>query len=362
MVKLNVKKVTKSNVMNEAILTPQKEARLHQKSSALGIREQKVALALISLINPNDDDIRSYFLTIDELHKLTGIPKNHLHGTIVHGICSALVSTVFTLKDEAGTLFVPFFQRARYYDKTDHRIEFVFSPELRPHLLNLKGSFTTYHLNQITALSSAHAIRIYELLRQRLSLNDIKNGINKISFEIDILDLKSFLHIKVGQYSLFSNFVARVLTVSQKQLEDKTDLRFSFQPLRNGRKVIGVRFTVYQNRKSDINTVEQELLETTLPICMDNDLFETIKAIIPSISEREAILLANLYNKEMLNQALLDLYRTRLKRKIKDPLSYLKGILKKKQFVLKNQETYHYKTTVEKLSDRSWDDETHLPR
>ena len=95
---------------------------------------------------------------------------------------------------------------------------------------------------------------------------------------------------------------------------------------------------------------------------MDNDLFETIKAIIPSISEREAILLANLYNKEMLNQALLDLYRTRLKRKIKDPLSYLKGILKKKQFVLKNQETYHYKTTVEKLSDRSWDDETHLPR
>ena len=30
MVKLNVKKVTKSNVMNEAILTPQKEARLHQ--------------------------------------------------------------------------------------------------------------------------------------------------------------------------------------------------------------------------------------------------------------------------------------------------------------------------------------------
>jgi hypothetical protein len=109
------------------------------------------------------------------------------------------------------------------------------SGRLKPFLLQLRGNYTTYELQNIPRLKSTYSIRLYELLSQyRL--------IGKRTFELrDLMN-------KIGcSYAAYGHFKHRVLSKSQKDLEEKTDLRFDFEEEKDGRKVVGVIFYIYPN-------------------------------------------------------------------------------------------------------------------
>lgn len=85
-------RVSKSNAMNELTV--------YQQRSQLSLREQKVALAVISLISPDDDELKDYELTISELSRLTGIGRDHLHKPLIEDICVKLTTTAYSGKRE----------------------------------------------------------------------------------------------------------------------------------------------------------------------------------------------------------------------------------------------------------------------
>lgn len=330
-------RVTKSNAMNELTV--------YQQKSPLSLREQKVALAVISLISPNDDEFREYELTLSELSRLTGIGLNHLDKNLVRDICGKLVGTIFVIEGAGSTAIVPFFTKAEY--QHDKSVFFRFPPELKPHLLNLRQSFTTYQLQQITQLSSTYSIRFYEIFRQRLSLADAGRGVTNSFLNVELNRLRDWLGVEPKQYPRFNNFKQFILTPAQRELAEKTDLCFEFKTETKRRKVVGIQFLIRVNARAKPAPTETE----RLPACTNETMLRMIRMSIPNIPERNAILLANSYNQDVLTEALLGLMEAG--DGVRNPVAYLNGILKNKRLEPEPSARTH-RTTHEKLTDRSW--------
>ncbi len=129
-------------------------------------------------------------------------------------------------------------------------INVSFHPDMKPYLLSLKSQFTTYDVRNILQLPSSYSIRIYELLKQyqkigrrRIALQELKEIIGVI----EELDLNGKKTLK-DNYPLYGNFRQRVLLKAQKDLKKHTDISFSFEPIKKGRRVHEIEFHIHSNK------------------------------------------------------------------------------------------------------------------
>lgn len=113
-------------------------------------------------------------------------------------------------------------------------VQLRFSTDLLPYITRLESEFTTYRLEKIGAMTSAHAVRIYELLAQHL-------GIGKR--EIEISWLKDLLCI-TDEYKAIKDFKKRVIDVAVLQINEHTDLKVSYTQRKTGVSVTHLIFSI----------------------------------------------------------------------------------------------------------------------
>ena len=130
--------------------------------------EQKLLLLLTSYIKPSDQDFKLCQIKISDFIKLTG--KDHHHYCEIEKIVLGLIKKTLRIiiKDENGnptTINTTWLSSSRY-TKGSGYIQLRFDPELKPLLLNLKGCFTSFQLNNVLLLTKSSNITMYELLKQ----------------------------------------------------------------------------------------------------------------------------------------------------------------------------------------------------
>lgn len=120
------------------------------------------------------------------------------------------------------------------------KIEARISRDILPLLVNMvRDGYTQIAFKDIFKMKSTYSIRIYELLeKNRKSPNVIKQGY----YEILLSDFRFYLGIEPKQYPRWNNFRARVLLSAQKEIFEKTPLRFDISYIKSGRKITGIRF------------------------------------------------------------------------------------------------------------------------
>ncbi len=117
-------------------------------------------------------------------------------------------------------------------------IELKFNEDLRPHLLDLKKQFSKYELRYIVHLQSAHAIRIYEILKSHQYQGTI---------DLDVDYLKVILEVS-EKYKLYGDFKRKIIDKAQGDLAQFCDIGFSYTELKAGKKVVTLRFAIFENR------------------------------------------------------------------------------------------------------------------
>ena len=120
------------------------------------------------------------------------------------------------------------------YFKKEGRFKIALTNEIMPYLTQLKGQFTQYQLNHISGFSSVHAIRLYELFTQYKRL-----GERYISVE----ELKKWLQLE-DKYDRYNNLNQWVLIPALSEINEKSDLFVGYEPIKRGRKIIGVEFNI----------------------------------------------------------------------------------------------------------------------
>ena len=218
-------KVTKANDLN---------LRAYQLSRT----EQLLVLSAISLIHPDDEDFKTYSISVKDFLNLLEIEDKSKYVELPR-LTKGLMSKVIEIRKPHSLLQVTWFASAEH-KQGEGVIEIQFSPKLKPYLLNLKDNFVTYGLNHVSKLSSKYSIRIYELLKG----NEFKN---QKSVEFDLQDFREMVGIPDENYTKYSNLKQKVLLAAQTEIKESTDIGFDFEELKVGRKVVGIKFFIKAN-------------------------------------------------------------------------------------------------------------------
>ena len=113
-------------------------------------------------------------------------------------------------------------------------VQLRFAPECIPHITRQESDFTSYGIKEVSAMSSVHAIHLYELLAQY-------KGIGKRS--LGIAELRTLLQIE-GEYPTLDNFKRRVIDVGIGQINKHSDLEVSYTQRKNGRSITHLIFAI----------------------------------------------------------------------------------------------------------------------
>lgn len=112
-------------------------------------------------------------------------------------------------------------------------IRLQFAPTMVPYITHLEAQFTRYKLEKVAKMTSAYAIRLYELLIQWGSVG---------KREIELEWIKKALMVD-DNYGRLGNFKKWVIDVALAQINEYSDLTVSYTQRKKGRKVSHLIFT-----------------------------------------------------------------------------------------------------------------------
>lgn len=117
------------------------------------------------------------------------------------------------------------------YIKHAGMVELKFAQDMIPYISQLRRDFTKYRLNNVLMFKCNYSIRVYELI-VRWSGNEK---------EIMIDELKKQFQLE-SKYTRIGDLKKKVLDPAVKEINQYSDMRFSYSQIKRGRNVIGFLF------------------------------------------------------------------------------------------------------------------------
>lgn len=267
----------------------------------LTLQEKRVVLWLVSQVKPEDIDFKEHVIKISEFCKIAGLKSKNMHKEIEKTTLGLIESSLQIYSPAENRLLQVAWLNSADYLYNEGSVKLCFSPKLKPYLLELKNRFTKFNLENVMSFKSVHAIRLYELLKQYQNF-----GVR----EILIADLRNNLGISENEYLLYGNFKRKILDVSKKEINQRSDLIVDWQEIKTGRKVTAVRCSIQLK-----------------PFCGDKE-FPTLLSEYKkfNISEHSVKQLRKEFSDEAINQGLLSLEI--YKGTVKNPVLFLKKAIK----------------------------------
>lgn len=127
-------------------------------------------------------------------------------------------------------------------------VKLIFAPAIVPLITRLEEHFTKYELQQISNLSSAYAVRLYELLIAWRS-----TGVTPI---IELNDFRQRIGVLETEYKRMERFKTSVLELAIKQINEHTDIFVKYEQHKKGRSIYGFSFT-FKQKKKDTPSIER---------------------------------------------------------------------------------------------------------
>ena len=200
------------------------------------LNEKRVMQFIIAKIKPTDTEFKRYEIPIVEIADMAQISTANMY-PFAKNLMYEMVTKFIMLEDKANDHIKAF----NYFTELEYQSG-VLTVELNRNIhqlfLNIKKNkthFTAYELTEFMTLSSVHAQRIYELVKQYSKSRQRERV-------IELSELKKMLNIE-NKYKLYANFRKRVLDFSKEHIEENTNLRFKWKGItKRGRKVVAIRF------------------------------------------------------------------------------------------------------------------------
>lgn len=256
-----------------------KDNKLIRAKYTLNIYQTRFVAHMASLINRDDKDFCTYSIPLNELLEILKIERRHwkrLDRTLL-----VLMGKVIVIEDSEyeteKTMLLSYFK----IDRKTEIVQYRFDKSLKPFLLDLnnkfkKGSYTKLSFEKILSFESQYSAKMYEVLEIKAKQSESYKNKNLLEFEYDLQDFKELLlgeyNLKTGKidipksYDRFNNFKARVLDMAYKELKEKGDYFFEYEPIKIRKKVQSLKFKIFKNGekiKKDFHEKKKLLLQNS---------------------------------------------------------------------------------------------------
>ena len=167
------------------------------------------------------------------------VEKGSVYGQLKEAM-NALYSRSVTIHDidpatnKARVRETRWISEKAYIDGAGH-IQIVFTPEVIKYITRLELEFTSYQLEKVGNMTSAYAVRMYELLAQHLVIG---------SRTLNLAWLREALQLAPDEYKLTANFTRKVLDISVEQINKHSDIIVSYKPKKTGRAITDFVFKI----------------------------------------------------------------------------------------------------------------------
>lgn len=207
--------------------------------SELTLAEFKILDTYLSRINSHEPEKRSVRFEKGEIERLLGVKKINrpeLQERLKH------LGTMVPIEDSTkprGFRLVSLFERADCDQDDDGvwQVDLTCTPSALKFIFNVENiGYFRYKLKVVTALRSRYAYVLFLYLE--------KNRHMHLTWEVSVDELRILLKADNEIYQEFKYFNAKILKPVQKELSEKSDCKFTYEPIRKARTVKAVRFTL----------------------------------------------------------------------------------------------------------------------
>lgn len=238
------------------------------KSNRLNMAIQNLSLAEIRLVQIGIIDSRekNQGLSADKPLRIEAVRYAEAFGVSRQAAYDVMLNAEKTLferqfsfiDDDEDTVKSRWISQAKYV-KGAGAIEIIFTPAVVNEVTRINGIkdfFTKYLLTQTATLNSIYSVRLYELLVQW------REAKKTPLFELE--SFRSQVGLGVNDYKKMNDFKKRVLDLAVAEINEKTDLKVSYEQEKKGRQIVGFKFKVLPKDKPknepknsrDINTTD----------------------------------------------------------------------------------------------------------
>jgi plasmid replication initiation protein len=263
--KKNTAKLIKNSFNNSVIAV--QHNHLVQAKYSMSLQQKRIMIWLVSQIKPDDKDFKEHSLSVKELIDICALSgesaykelKNITFSLVEKGI---RILDITNPKDEIE-IQVSWLSSAKY---NKGMVKLTFNPELKPYLLQLKDKFTAINVIDLMQFKSVHAIRIYELLKQYEKISERTLTVEEIKQCCGVTN-------KLTKYSDFERYV---LLIAQREINQKSDIKFDFERKKQGRKIVAIRFIISNNKAYELRN-NPKLLEQHVKEEKRINIIDTLK-------------------------------------------------------------------------------------
>lgn len=224
-----------------------KSNALIQASYKLTLNEQRLVILGVSLLDSRRPGIRPGFnqvegikITAEAFAEAFHMPMHKAYEELKEATNNLFERSVIQVNGKR-TIKDRWVSRVEYHDG-EGWAELSFSHHLLPHLTSLGRDFTKYRLGQVANLRSTYAVRIFEWCLQH-----INNG-GWMAVTLD--ELRRRLGVS---YSKFYDLRRFVIEPAVKELQAKSNLDISWEPIKKGRAVTAVKFVFKEQEQGRLD-------------------------------------------------------------------------------------------------------------
>ena len=225
--------------------TVTKSNELIRASYKLTVNEQRLILVCIAQLDPRkpipktrDGDIKPIRVTVSDFADTYNISERSTAYTALQEATDRLYERDIKTYDQTGKRYGRFrWVQAVDYHQGQGYVELTFTQRVAPYVTLLHRQFTSYMLKQVAQVNSIYAMRIFELLMQFKNTGMVVLGLDEFKLLLELTD----------KYDRFSNLKARVIEPAIRELTSKANLEISWEPIRQNRRVVSLRFKFKEN-------------------------------------------------------------------------------------------------------------------
>ena len=208
--------------------------------SDLTLQEFKILDTYLSRIDSHNPEKRCVRFEKGEMESILGVTKinqKDLEERLKH-----LMGYIVELKDpnkKKGFALIVLFEKAlcEKDENEQWQIDLECTQSAMEYFFNIDDiGYLRYKLRNVIALTSRYSYIMFMY---------IESNRYRKSWEVSVEELKVILNCeKEETYSEYKRFNDKILRRCYKELTEKTELRYTYEPVRKGRKVFKIRFTV----------------------------------------------------------------------------------------------------------------------
>ena len=219
----------------------------------LSLQEQKIILYLISQITPQDEEFKLYEFSIADFCKICGI--DHTSGgnyaDLKRAVKEISDKSIWINIDEDQETLIRWIEKP-YLNKRSGTIKIRLDEDMKPYLLQLKQNFTSYELIFTLRFRSKYSTRLFELVS---SIH--YRTLEEYSREYTISELRRLMGAE--NYKTWQSFKERALIPAVNEINQYSDKNLTYEIIKRGRAVSGVRLTVSSKNSLEALRIRSEI-------------------------------------------------------------------------------------------------------